>query len=229
MIDGKVLTAVLASIAAIAAAINGGGLTAEQVKSNSMSAPGDSSFADLKGSVADILPGNLAPDFLKPPKPDFSVSASLVVDDLGQKTLEVRNAKVVSANISRVSFNGRSMQSRSPIVVHGFTGRFSPGENSSRIKGRASSFVSEGVNVSGGFPVDEDLSSDKIVLEGVERVSLEFKDVNGFIEANQTETEFDSTGFRVNSFSGDMVFYSNSTVRLRGEVDKVNAGSLSLG
>lgn len=230
MIDGKVLTAVLASVAAIAAAISGGGITAEQVKSNGVSAPAGTTFNGVTEFARSLIPGNLGLELFKPPEPDFDLSARVTVSDLQEKKLKIKEARFSADNFSSLSFEGRKVVSDESIDLYGFSGRFMPGENSSVIEGRVKGFESSGVNVSGGFPVNHELSSSVFRFEDVRRMKISFDSVEGVIDANSTQTRVDDTSFSVNSFSGDLVVYpGNNSVFMEGEVDRLEAGAVSLG
>ncbi|MFB6213859.1 MAG: hypothetical protein ABEJ07_04840 [Candidatus Nanohaloarchaea archaeon] len=225
MLDGKVLTAVLASLAAIGAAINGGGLNAEQVQANKVSAPGQFSFND-------IVPESLSSldRFLQNPRPENEVRAVFVSGDIADEKLRVKNARVSAANFTSIGFGGKKADSDSKIFLYGFTGELMPAELT-EIRGRARGFTTSGVNVSGNLQVRRELETGTIRAERVSRSAIELKEVSGTVSTNSSSVEIkEEREVSINSFSGSITVYpGNSTVVLEGKVDRLESGSFSFG
>ncbi len=229
MLDGRILAAVLASIAAIAVGINGGGiaqgLDADQVKSSSISAPGEFSFNEL-------MPESLSSvtQFFQNPEPENSLRASLVADDISGETLKVRRASLTADNFTSLDFGSRHAASDGGITVYGFTGTVEPASTTD-ISGRANGFTSNGVNISGRLNFEKEIETRRIELEGVERTRLKLEDTSGSIKANSSTTRIrQERQVNINSFSGDItVFPENNSVILDGKVDRLESGSFSFG
>lgn len=229
MLDGRVLAAVLASVAAIAAGINGGGVAqsmdADRVKSSSLSAPGGLSFSD-------VVPDSLSSlkQFVKNPEPENSVKAHLVAEDISDEKLNVKGASLTAGNFTSLSFGGKTARSSTQITVYGFTGNVEP-DDITNINGRASGFRSNNVNVSGNIQVQREIETRVLELEGVERTRLNLEEATGVIEANSSSTDIREAGkVRINSFSGDMtVFPMNGSIVIEGKVDRLDAGTFSFG
>lgn len=225
MLDGKVLTAVLASLAAIGAAINGGGLNAEQVKSNTVSAPGDMSFNDL---VPDSL--SSLQRFIQNPEPENDVRAVFEASDISDEEFQVSNAQLTAANFTNLKFGGKTASSDEEITVYGYTGKIVAGEVT-EFKGRSKGFVSSGVNVSGRTSIAKEIDTDLVKVDDVKRSRIRLDDASGMVESNSSTTEITGESrISINSFSGRMIIYSeNSTVVFEGKVDRLKAGDFSFG
>lgn len=225
MLDGKVLTAVLASLAAIGAAINGGDVSAERLQSNEISAPGEFSFND-------IVPGSLGSldNLLQNPEPENEVEAVFVSDDIDDEKLKVRNANLQAQNFTSISFGGKTAESDRPVVLYGFTGEVLPAATT-EIKGRSRGFTTSGVNVSGNLDVQRELETGLVKARNVERSALELKEVSGSVSTNSSSTDIEEARkVSINSFSGSItVFPGNSTIVLHGKVDRLESGSFSFG
>lgn len=226
MLDGKVLTAVLASVAAIAAAISGGGINAEAVKDSTVSAPGDSSFNSL---IPESVP--FVGDFLKNPQPENEVEAYLKYEDFEEdQSFTVRSASLKAENLSKFNLGARTVFSREKPVFRGFSGQIKP-RAKTLIKGSASGFNAGGVNLSGTFKLKKEFATSHISLRGVKRSSLNIERVTGTISSNSSSTEIkEATEFDVNSFTGSIdVYPGNRTLLLDGKVAELKAGAFSFG
>lgn len=226
MLDGKVLTAVFASLAAIAAAMNGGGLDPGQVKSSTISAPGDNTFNQL-------MPDSLRSlgDFFNNPEPENEVFASLEVADIDDAKLQVKADWLEPRNMTSYRLGVKNVKSDEDIRFYGFKGTVEPGDVTG-IKGRSNGIVSSGINISGSMNIEEDVDTSLVALQGVERSSIKLDDISGSIKSNSTTTRIKdaSTKLDINSFSGRMIIYpDNETIILDGKVDRLEAGPVSFG
>lgn len=226
MLDGKILVAVLATLAAAAAGLNGGSLDPGQLKSSDISAPGGASFNDF---VPESLRGVL--DLVDNPEPVNRFSASLQSENVESLELSVRNSGLEVNGLSRFNIGRRSVESSGPVDFYGFSGTVNPGETT-ELKGRAKGFYSNGVNVSGGLRLQKKLNTSSVVLEDVRRSSISLDRVTGSITSNSTTTRIKdpATGIRINSFSGEIrVYPGNGSVLMDGKVDTLDAGKVSFG
>lgn len=223
MLDGRVLAAVLTTLAAIAAAINGGGLDAQQLKSSSLSSPGDTSFA----SVSDSVPEPFA-RFFDRPEPENDARVYLEVSNW--KKLSVKNAGLEAQNFTSAKVSGSRVNSDSGIKFYGFTGSVTPGK-SSKIKGRAAGFYSSGVNFSGSTSVSEELRTSRIDIRDTRRTSLKIKEAGGRVDAESTSTAISSPEtVEIDSFSGDItVWPRNRSMVLDGRINRLEAGEVIFG
>ncbi|MFB6190367.1 MAG: hypothetical protein ABEJ91_02235 [Candidatus Nanohaloarchaea archaeon] len=225
MLDGKVLTAVLASLAAIGAAINGGDVNAERLQSNKISAPGEFSFNDLVPESISSLD-----KFLQNPEPENPVKAVFVSEDINDEKLKVKDARLRASNFTSISFGGKTATSDEQIALYGFTGELLPGEVT-EVNGRSRGFTTSGVNISGSLQVRRELDADRISVTDVRRAALKLKEVSGTVSTNTSSAEVkEPRKVSINSFSGSItVFPGNSTIVLDGKVDRLESGSFSFG
>ncbi len=226
MLDGKVLAAVFASLAAIAAAINGGGLDPGEVKSSTISAPGDNSFND-------IIPSSLSSltDFFQNPEPENDIYAALTVADLEESELNLDAKSLEPRNMTVYQLGSREVISDEDVYFYGFRGTIEPGQVTD-IQGSSRGLISSGVNISGSMNVNEEVSTDLVRIEGVDRAKINLRNIEGEIDANSTTTTINNpeTDLKINSFSGRMLIYpDNESIVLDGKVDRVEAGKLSFG
>ncbi len=225
MLDGRILAAVFASLAAIAAAVGGGHVDAGSLKTDN--------FQNAKSGLGDLLPGPIRSigDLFQNPEPETDMTAVLQVEDLGDRRLTVDAGTLFVKNLTSITINGKKLQSDEPIVFYGFSG-WLKADQPLELKGRSKGLVSSGVNVSGSLGVSEDVDTSFIRIGKVERSALRFEGVTGRVESNSTSANIRSseTSLDINSFSGNISIYSsNGTVVLRGKVDSLTAGEVSFG
>ncbi len=225
MLDGRILAAVFASLAAIAAAVGGGHVDAGSLKTDN--------FRSAKSGFSDLLPGPLKSfgDFFQNPEPETEMSAVLEVDDLGDQRLTVDAGRLFVKNLTSTSLDSKTLHSDESIVFYGFSGWLEAGQPL-ELKGRSKGLVSSGVNVSGSLGVSEDVDTEFVRIDRVERSALSFDSVTGRVESNSTSANIRSsdTSLEIDSFSGNIsIFSSNGTVVLRGKVHSLTAGEVSFG
>ncbi len=224
MIDGRIMAAVLASLAAVAAAISGGGFSADQVKESTVSAPGEFSFNDLMPESLSALER-----FFENPEPESEMKAVLVSSNLDGESFRVTDTRVHASNFSRMELSGKTLESDDDIELYGFTGEVMPG-NTTELSGMSNGLLTSGVNVSGGLNTHQELETGRLDLEGVERSRFEMQ-ASGEIESAGSSTEIrDARRVSIDSFSGDIRIYpGNSTIVLDGMVHELESGDFSFG
>lgn len=225
MLDGRVLAAVLASLTAIAAGLGGGGLSMDQVKDSTISAPGSSSFADLS---PDSL--NLLDRFIEKPEPENEMNAVLVSENLKEEEFSFKGASISTSDFRRIKFSGKTLESEESIELYGFTGTLNPG-NATELKGQSSGLLTGGVNVSGGFDVMQEIEAGALDVKGIEKSEIELESASIDLKTESDDyTTSAPRNVKINSFSGDMrIYFSNSTILLDGKVDRLESGDFSFG
>lgn len=224
MLDGKILTAVLASLAAIGTAMNGGDIDSSDltsVKENPLSTEFDG-----------LMPGSLGAftEYMKNPKPDTDLDAEFKINDLGGQKLKVSSATLKSNNLTSIKAENRQITSKSNLSFHKFSGDVNLGQTTA-FDGDAQFVLTNGVNISGGFEVNKKVNATKIELKNVERSEIDLKHVSGSIKSDSTSTNIDndSLNLKINSFTGNItILPSSNKMKLEGRVDKLDAGSVSL-
>lgn len=229
MLDGKILVAVLVTLAAVSTGMNGGSVNAQEIKQNTQ---------EITSSNSDINFGNLISSpisevrsfFETTPEPTNEVTAELEVEDLKSNPINVKSASMEAENFTSLQMGSKKVTSDEKLQLYGYTGSINPG-TVSELKGRADGFVSSGVNVSGIMSIQEEISSRQFTFSNVERSSLTFSSVTGEINSANASAEFGSARpLEINSFSGEiMLIPENNTLRLDGKVDRLEAGSFSFG
>lgn len=229
MLDGKILVAVLVTLAAVSTGMDGGSVNAQEIKQNTQ---------ELTSSNSDVNFGNLISSpiselrnvFKTTPEPNNEVNAELEVQDLKSNPINVKDASVEAENFTSFNMGSREVNSDEKVQLYGYTGSINPG-TVSELKGRADGFLSSGVNVSGIMSIQEEISSRRLTFSDVKRSSLTFSRVTGEINSANASAEFGSARpLEINSFSGEIVLIpENNTLRLDGKVDRLEAGSFSFG
>ncbi|MFB6207969.1 MAG: hypothetical protein ABEJ69_01320 [Candidatus Nanohaloarchaea archaeon] len=219
--DGKILSAVFVSLAAIAAGINGGSLQPADIKNADLNKPTESSLTDFIPNSMQFLN-----QFLEKPKPEKQVR--FVVSSADGEVVKVRNAELSIQNYTRYRSETLTIDSDEPIVFKGFSGKISL-KNQTSFQGRVSGYRTSGVNVTQGLNVKSGLEGGTVNLEGVHRVGLSFEDATVEIESESTSTTVKNNSLTVNSFSGSITSYTgNGTFVFVGKIDRMQAGDIVL-
>lgn len=225
MLDAKIMSAVLVSLAAIATATGGGTVEPSNLDADTVTSTGF--LTDLNSNPIDSIKNAL----VTRPEPENEMSAELSVEGLKGEKIKMQKAKFSAENFTTASLGSKKMDSDEAITIHSLNGNLEVG-TASKLKGAAGSAISSGVNVSGSLSVSEELNSNVLKVQNTERIPLEFSEVEGVVRSGSTSTEFrnGSRSFNINSFSGSITIYpSNNTLLLDGKVDKLEAGEFSFG
>lgn len=226
MLDGKVLTAVFASLAAIGAAMSGGAVDSADLQPENIDSSTDFNVEKYLPKSLDILRR-----FNQKPEPTTEIKAVLEVNGLQNQEIQSSKGSLYAQNITSADIGGREIDSDDDIIFYGYTGKILPGKPS-KIDGRAEGVLTSNVNVSGRFRTEQEFETDIVYVKNVERTELSLKDINGDIESDSTSTQIKDSNIdlEINSFSGNItVRPENSTVELSGKVDKLSAGDVSFG
>lgn len=224
MLDARILAAVLASLTAVAAGMNGGSINTSPDFNPSTNGL---DFQELNSDPVN----SLKQLFISKPEPTNSVKAHLKVEDIGNEKLKLQEATVRSSNLTSIKLGTNSMSSDSGIVFHGFKGTLKPGE-SSEIAGSAKRVSSSGVDISGKVNVKEKVNSSRFVINEKGVAGIKFSNVEGHITSGSASTEFrnGTRKLKINSFSGKITIRpENNSVVLDGKVDRLTAGDFSFG
>lgn len=225
MLDMKVLTAVFASLVAVATGMNGGNLDAATSE-----APDSLGLEDISSLGSNPLQ-NLRSMFVESPEPENEMRAELKVGSLRNERIRTEGATLRIDDLKSFEMATNKVSSDEEIVLQGFSGSLKPGNNT-LVKGSANGFTSSGVNVSGVLNVDEKIGTERVEIAGIEKLSLSFSEVEGEISSESASTTFrnGTRALNINSFSGTVtVFPRNNTVILDGKVDRFEAGEFSFG
>jgi hypothetical protein len=223
MLDGKILTAVFATLAALGTAMNGGHIDSgdlQDIKTSSNNRNFDSLMPESLGAFTELMQN---------PKPDTSVKVEVEIDDLSGQKMKISSASLYANNLTNVKIGKRRIESDEELKFYGFNGKVDPGTPTD-FKGRSKGIVTSGVNISGRYSVEEEISTDRIVMTDVIRSEIKLNDISGSIKSNTSSTTIrdDETDLDINSFSGNItVLPRNRTFILDGKVNKLEAGDIS--
>lgn len=230
MLDGRVLTAVFASLAAVATAMSGGAIEAQDVRDSTLSAPGENSYNDIVPSSLQDL--DMLSDFFENPEPETSVQAELKLTDLEDTSFTVSKSDLEVEALEQIAIDHRNMSSRNGFEFNDFEGEFNfNGNRSVKMSGSSQKIRSNGVNITGITRIDQTVETDRIQLEGIERTGLDINGVTGEFQSQGSTTSLeDPKILYIDSFSGDLtVDLVEEKVILDGRVHMLEAGPVSLG
>lgn len=230
MLDGRVLTAVFASLAAVATAMSGGAVDADDVRDSTLTAPGENSYNDLvPSSIQDL---DLLEGFFENPEPETSVEAELELTSLEGTQFTVKRADLEVEALEQISIDHRNMSSNTGFEFNDFEGEFNFGANQSvEITGSSQEIKTEDVNLTGITRIGQTVDTNRIQLTGIERSGLDISGVTGEFSAEGSTTSISNPKIlAIDSFSGDLtVDLEEEKVYLDGQVHKLEAGPVSLG
>ncbi len=218
--DPKILAAVFASIAAIAVGTGGSGSLDNFQGINPQNMIGE--FTNSPSGIADVLG-----EMNRKPVPNNSVTVEASLNS-GNADLSVNSDALILKHFSTLISQERNITSDEAVTFHDYSGdlTFST-TNMTRIDGTYQGFSSSGVNVASQMRFTGGTDAGEIKLENISRQAMVLQDVDAKISSKEDSTviERGSTSLNINSFSGEITFYSeNASIIMKGEVDEVKAG-----
>lgn len=226
MLDGKILSAVLATLTAVAVSTSGGGDLSDQgIETN----PSNMEI-DVGGLLKNPVE-QLREMATTTPTPSNSVYAELQAQNIQNESFQVNDARIAPDNATEIGFGSQTVSSDQVIELHGYTGSIMPSNSSVVLSGNANSLISSGVNVSGTSAIEHSIESSSINVYDVKESSVALSQVTGSIESSGASTEFGSSRpLTIDSFSGDITMRPrNGTIILDGEVNSLTAGDFQFG
>lgn len=219
MLDTKVLAAALVSLAATSIAMNGGA---------SMSMEDGINLDSIKDM--EITPRTVGAftGLVEQPTPDKAVKASLNYNKSLPEDLKLRSATVEASNLTSLDTGESSISSNGPISVYGFEGTVTL-DRPVNLDGKASGAVSNGVNISESFEIEQEVETDNLKLSRVKASRFELASVRGDISSGSTSAKVSGGKLSMSAFAGNMTFdLTKDSLELNGEVASLTAGSFSL-
>lgn len=217
--DGKILSAVFVSLAAIAAGVNGGSLQPQDIRQADLNKPAQSSLTEFLPNSMQFLN-----QFIEKPEPEKE--ARFVVTAAEGEVLKVRDARLSIQNYTTYRSEPLTIESDKEIVFKDFSGKISL-KNQTSFQGHVSGYRTSGVNVTQGLNVHSKLDGGRVEVSGVQRIALSFQEATFHIESGATTTTVENSSLKVNSFSGGITaFTENGTFIFRGQIDRLRAGDL---
>lgn len=218
--DPKIMTAVFASIAALAVGTGGSGSIDNFQNLNPQ---------DLVGQFS-TSPSDIISQFSEKPEPENPVRTVIEIES-ASSSISIRSGGLLVQDFENLESSSREISSDESLKFLEFSGKtvLSTG-NDTLISGKSNGFSSSGVSFRKSMKLNFRTDSEKISAENVSKTAVKMEDVNIRMESLEDSTviQKENTKLKINSFSGDITLFSeNMTVILDGEVDTLNAGGTS--
>ncbi|QKQ98192.1 hypothetical protein GKQ38_01495 [Candidatus Nanohaloarchaea archaeon] len=218
--EARILAAVFASIMALAVGINGGSLNQADVQNIN---------SQQKNILEGIFPKSIDIFSMLSNRPEPTKSVSINITAEGEETLKFSEASFTAKNMTSYSAERFSISSDSEVTLTGFNGKMVFDTNSTDVKGRASGYISSGVNSSRSFSFEKELDTSRISITGARRVKVSFDGVSGVVETASSSTSINNSNLKIDSFSGNITVYpEQERFVFEGKINELNAGSLTL-
>ena len=221
MLDGKILAAVLATLAAFGVASGSQADADSPMKSFKIPSMGDLNPRTI-GAFTGLIPED---------KTTSEVSATLNYNQSDAQTVDISSKQLIVDNLTALETQSQVISSDESFVFEGFEGTVVSSEES-QITGSSNSIVSSGVNMSGGYSFDTLQKTTGIKAVDVSDSDLDFEDVSGSVSSGSTSAELSdsTTDVRIRSFNGNLTFMPQSgEIVIDGEVSSLKAGDVSIG
>ncbi len=221
--DVKILAAVLASLAAVFAGMNGGVFSESDIRNVQSNAGLETPEISSQGSNIPFIG-----QFLESPEPENDLEARIEVESGSE--MKLRKSSLEPRNLNEISSPGIEINSDEDIKFRTFSGAVKFG-NTTQIKGDTSGLESSGVNISTNLKLDTDFATDQIKVSNTQKTNLDFSEADiSPLEGSDFPINTDNTKVSVKSFTGDIdVYTQNRTINLRGQVHRVSAGKANFG
>lgn len=214
------MAAVLVSLAATSIAVNGGA---------SMSMEDGLNFDSIKDLEVSPRSVGAFTGLVDRPTADTNVEANLGFNGSTPQEIKLRSATLEPGNLTDIRAGNKRINSDGSVSIYGFKGTVKLGKPV-EIDGKAKGVVSNGVNVSGEFKIDEKVSTNSMELRDVEGSVFRLDNVQGTIRSGSTSAKVSDGELSMNAFTGNMSFdLQNNRMNFTGEVATLEAGSFSLG
>lgn len=217
--EARILAAVFASIMALAVGINGGSLNKADVENI------DTQHKNLLEGVfpesVDIF--SMLSNRAKPTK-----TVTVNVTASGEETIKLSDASFSAENLTSYSSESFSISSDSEVTLTGFSGEIVFG-NSTKVTGRATGYLSSGVNSSRSFDFEKELDTSRISVTGAKRVKISFSKVSGTVESDSSTSTINNSNLEIDSFSGNITAYPEKDRFLfEGKINELTVGGLTV-
>lgn len=216
--EGKIVAATFTTLALVFAGMSG---TSVNTDVDEVLPSDNSRLNDFTSSFSllDSLMEN--PEAENPVNMQIKLSESAQIN-IGSETLRVKGLKNIEGSIK--------VDSDEDLIFRDFNGNIKM-DNVTEIVGSAEGFSNSAVNVSSSIGLDEEVETQLIEAEGLERnkFNLEVNNIELESKTNDSSIVQSNTDVRISSFTGDLEFRPPSTVIFDGKVNTVKAGKTSFG
>lgn len=218
VMEGKIVAATFTTLALVFAGMSGTSVNSDV---DEVLPSDDSPLNDFTSSfdLLDSLMEN--PEAENPVTMEINLSESPQIN-IGSDTLIVQGLKNIEGSIA--------VNSDEDLVFTDFNGNIKM-DNTTEIIGSAEGFRNSRINVSSNVGLDEEIETNYIEAEGLERnkFNLEVEDIQLESKTNDSSISQSETNVRIGSFTGDLEFRPPKTLLFDGEVSSVTAGKTSFG
>ena len=223
--DAQILTATLATLAAVFAGLNGGAFTVDDIQNNT-------EIPDMQNSQQEGLTSML-PDIplldrlTQKPEPENPVKAQIKLQDNPQ--LKLSKASLTAKQLTQIKSNRIKIDSDQEITLHKYTGQIQFAKNTS-IKGTSQGANTSGVNITTPIKIQTQTTANQINIENTQKTPI--KSSNASIQPTP-DSDFgintENTDLNINSFTGNITVHTkNKTLIIDGKVDKLKAGQYQI-
>lgn len=218
VMEGKIVAATFTTLALVFAGMSGTSVNADvdEVLPSESSPLND--FTSSFGLLDSLMEN---PEAENPVNMEINLSDNPQIN-IGSETLQVEGLKEIEGSIA--------IDSEEDLIFRDFNGNIKM-DNTTEIIGSASGFRNSRINVTSNVGLDEEVETDLITAEGIERnkFNLEAEDIELESKTNDSSISQSDTNVRISSFTGDIEFRPPNTLSFDGEIATVTAGKTSFG
>lgn len=217
--EARILAAVFASIMALAVGINGGSLNQADVEDID---------SQHKNILEGIFPESVDIFSMLSSRAEPVKTVDINVTAVGEESIELSDASFSAANLTSYSSESFSISSDSEVTLTGFSGEIVFG-NTTEVSGRATGYLSSGVNSSRSFDFEKDLNTERVSVTDAERVEISFSEVSGTVSSDSSTSTINNSNMEIDSFSGNITAYpGEKRYVFEGKINELKAGGLTV-
>jgi hypothetical protein len=217
--EARILAAVFASIMALAVGINGGSLNQADVEDID---------AQHKNLLEGIFPESVDIFSMLSNRAEPTKTVTVNITAPGEETINLTDASFSAENLTSYSSESFSISSDSEVTLTGFSGEI-VFDNTTEVSGRATGYLSSGVNSSRSFDFEKELDTKRVSITDAERVKISFSKVSGTVESDSSTSTINSSNLEIDSFSGNITAYpEEDRYMFEGKINELKAGGLTV-
>ncbi|MEF8880739.1 MAG: hypothetical protein V5A72_02840 [Candidatus Nanohaloarchaea archaeon] len=216
--EGKIVAATFTTLALVFAGMSGTSVNTDVDEV----LPSESSPLNDFTSSFDILDSLMEnPEAENPVTMEIKLSENPNIN-IDSETLQVQGLKNIEGTIA--------IDSDEDLLFSGFSGNIKM-DNTTEIIGSAEGFRNSKINVTSRVGLDENVETDLILAEGLERHKFKFEadDISLESKTNESSISQSNTDVKISSFTGDLELNPPNTLIFDGEIATVTAGKTSFG
>jgi len=215
--EGKIVAATFTTLAIIFASMSGG-----------TNAEIDQALPDEESWLNSITPSFEIIDRLNQnPEPETQADIEVELSEDHELSFTANELEVEGLNTLEGSI---PVNSEEDLTLTNFNGVVETGNNT-KITGSAEGFKNSQMNVNSTVRIDQEIQTDRIAAEGLNRTEFEFGANHVLLESSDSGSTIDqsNTIVSISSFSGDLEIRPPNKLLFDGFVDEVSSGSTTFG